>query len=73
MLIYLDSAINRKAHSNENFARELMELFCLGEGNYTEADVLELARCFTGREIKSEKFRENRYQHDSGSKTVLYK
>lgn len=71
MLIYLDSAINRKAHPNENFARELMELFCLGEGNYTEADVLELARCFTGWEIKSEKFRENRYQHDSGSKTVL--
>ncbi len=71
MLIYLDSAINRKAHPNENFARELMELFCLGEGNYTEADVLELARCFTGWEIKSEKFRENRYQHDTGTKKVL--
>lgn len=71
MLIYLDSAVNRKAHPNENFARELMELFCLGEGNYTEADVLELARCFTGWEIKSDTFRKNRYQHDSGPKTVL--
>ncbi len=71
MLIYLDSAINRKAHPNENFARELMELFCLGEGNYTEQDVQELARCFTGWEVKAEKFRKNRYQHDSGEKTVL--
>ncbi len=71
MLNYLDAAINRKAHPNENFARELMELFCLGEGNYTETDVRELARCFTGWEIKSEKFRKNRYQHDTGSKTVF--
>ena len=71
MLIYLDSAINRKAHPNENFARELMELFCLGEGNYSEADVMELARCFTGWEIKNKKFRKNRYQHDSGEKNVL--
>ncbi len=71
MLIYLDSAINRKAHPNENFARELMELFCLGEGNYSETDVLELARCFTGWEIKNKKFRKNRYQHDSDLKTVL--
>ncbi|WP_302118978.1 DUF1800 domain-containing protein [Allorhodopirellula heiligendammensis] len=71
MLIYLDSAINRKAHPNENFARELMELFCLGEGNYNEMDVQELARCFTGWEIKNKKFRKNRYQHDSGEKTVL--
>ena len=39
MLIYLDSVTNRKAHANENFARELMELFCLGEGNYSDSDV----------------------------------
>ena len=71
MLIYLDSAINRKAHPNENFARELMELFCLGEGNYSETDVLELARCFTGWEIKNKKFRKNSYQHDAEVKTVL--
>jgi uncharacterized protein (DUF1800 family) len=71
MLIYLDSAINRKAHPNENFARELMELFCLGEGSYSERDVQELARCFTGWEVKNKKFRKNRYQQDTGSKSIL--
>ena len=71
MLVYLDSASNRKAHPNENYAREIMELFCLGEGNYTEKDIRELARCFTGWEIRREKFRFNRYQHDTGSKNVL--
>lgn len=71
MLIYLDSATNRKAHPNENFAREIMELFCLGEGNYSEHDIRELARCFTGWEVKREKFRFNRYQHDTGAKTIL--
>ena len=73
MLIYLDSATNRKAHPNENFARELMELFCLGEGNYSEKDVQELARCFTGWEIKLGRFRFNRFQHDTGMKTILGK
>ena len=73
MLIYLDSATNRRAHPNENYARELMELFCLGEGNYSEKDVQELARCFTGWEIKLATFRFNRFQHDSGTKTVLGK
>lgn len=71
MLIYLDSVSNRKSHPNENYAREIMELFCLGEGNYTETDIRELARCFTGWEIKRKKFRFNRYQHDNGSKTIL--
>lgn len=71
MLIYLDSATNRKTHPNENFARELMELFCLGEGNYSEKDVQELARCFTGWEIRNERFRKNKYQQDQGEKTVL--
>ena len=71
MLVYLDSASNRKAHPNENFASEIMELFCLGEGNYTEQDIRELARCFTGWEVKRRKFRFNRYQHDSGTKSVL--
>lgn len=71
MLIYLDSASNRKAHPNENYAREIMELFCLGEGNYTETDIRELARCFTGWEVKRQKFRFNRYQHDNEAKTVL--
>jgi uncharacterized protein (DUF1800 family) len=73
MLVYLDSATNRRAHPNENYARELMELFCLGEGNYSEKDVQELARCFTGWEIKLGKFHFNQFQHDSGSKTVLGK
>lgn len=71
VLIYLDSATNRKAHPNENFAREIMELFCLGEGNYQEEDIRELARCFTGWEVKRKKFRFNRYQHDTGAKSVL--
>ncbi|MBU6174032.1 MAG: DUF1800 family protein, partial [Planctomycetes bacterium] len=71
MLIYLDSVSNRKAHPNENYARELMELFCLGEGNYTEKDVQELARCFTGWEIRRKQFRFNSYQHDPDRKTIL--
>ncbi|MBL8815876.1 MAG: DUF1800 domain-containing protein [Planctomyces sp.] len=71
MLIYLDSATNRKLHPNENYAREIMELFCLGEGRYTEQDIRELARCFTGWEIRREKFRFNSYQHDSGAKSFL--
>jgi uncharacterized protein (DUF1800 family) len=73
MLIYLDSTTNRKAHPNENYAREIMELFCLGEGNYTERDIQELARCFTGWEVRRKKFRFNRYQHDTGTKTILGK
>lgn len=71
MLIYLDSATNRRAHPNENYARELMELFCLGEGNYTEHDVQQLARCFTGWEVRRDKFRFNSYQADTGSKSLL--
>ena len=73
MLLYLDSATNRKVHPNENFAREVMELFCLGLGEYTERDIQELARCFTGWEIQHGEFKFNRYQHDYGSKTVLAK
>jgi uncharacterized protein (DUF1800 family) len=71
MLLYLDSATNHKTHPNENFAREVMELFCLGLGNYTEKDIQELARCFTGWEIQYGEFKFNPYQHDNGSKTVL--
>ena len=73
MLVYLDSATNRKAHPNENYARELMELFCMGEGNYSEKDVQELARCFTGWEIRRGQFRFNRFQHDEGAKSILGK
>jgi len=48
MLVYLDNARNVKSHPNENYARELLELFTMGEGNYTEQDVTEAARAFTG-------------------------
>ena len=71
MLVYLDSENNRKVHPNENYARELMELFCLGEGHYTEQDIQQLARCFTGWEVRRRRFRFNRYQHDFGRKTIL--
>ena len=73
MLIYLDGAGNRVQAPNENFAREVMELFTLGEGHYTEADVKEAARAFSGwtvdREQWQAKFRPR--LHDNGSKTVL--
>ena len=71
MLLYLDSATNRKNHPNENFAREVMELFCLGIGRYSERDIRELARCFTGWEILHGKFTFNTYQHDYGTKSLL--
>ena len=71
MLIYLDSVTNRKAHPNENYARELMELFSLGVGNYSEVDVQEVARCFTGWEIYRGRYRFSRPQHDPGIKNIL--
>lgn len=71
MLIYLDSRENRKTRPNENYARELMELFCLGPGHYSEQDIKEVARCFTGWEIRRDHFRFNRYQHDEGEKSFL--
>lgn len=72
MLIYLDNNTNRKGKPNENWARELMELFTLGIGNYTENDVKEAARAFTGWTVSREgAFVFNRGQHDEGSKTFL--
>ena len=71
MLIYLDSEENRKTRPNENYARELMELFCLGPGHYSEKDIKELARCFTGWEIRRGKFRFNKNQHDHAEKILL--
>jgi uncharacterized protein (DUF1800 family) len=71
MLIYLDSTENRKTHPNENYARELLELFCLGLGNYSEQDIQQIARCFTGWEVKRAEFRFNPYQHDAGDKEFL--
>ncbi|WP_174978566.1 DUF1800 domain-containing protein [Pandoraea terrigena] len=73
MLVYLDGAGSRKGRPNENFAREVMELFTLGEGHYTEQDVREAARAYTGwgidRTTMTYVWRPN--LHDAGTKTVL--
>src|SRR5215469_4572007 len=73
MLVYLNGNQNRSQHPNENFARELMELFSMGVGNYTEQDVRESARAFTGwivpRGGMSARF--INHFHDAGSKTFL--
>ncbi|MGI9243949.1 MAG: DUF1800 domain-containing protein [Verrucomicrobiales bacterium] len=71
MLKWLDSNANRKRQPNENFAREVMELFTLGVGNYTEHDIKEAARAFSGWHLRNEKFWLNRGQHDGGTKTVF--
>lgn len=72
MLMYLDNHVNRKGQTNENFARELMEIFSLGEGNYTEDDVKEAARALTGRASNGEgEFVFRKRQHDGGMKTIL--
>jgi uncharacterized protein (DUF1800 family) len=75
MLIYLDGANSRKEQPNENFAREVMELFTLGEGHYTEKDIKEAARAFTGWSVDREtgKYMFRRGIHDYGVKTVLGK
>jgi uncharacterized protein (DUF1800 family) len=71
MLLYLDSATNRKVRPNENYAREVMELFCLGLDNYTEQDIQQTARAFTGSEVKNGKFKFNPTQHDTGAKSLF--
>jgi hypothetical protein len=71
MLVWLDSNSNVKEHPNENYARELMELFSLGVGNYTEKDVREAARAFTGWHTDGMTFRFEARVHDGGSKTLL--
>lgn len=75
MLIYLDNVSNNKDKPNENFARELLELFTLGEGNYTEHDVREAARAFTGWKVRRQtaEYRFVRKKHDFGSKVFLGK
>lgn len=71
MLRYLDNTQNVKEHPNENWARELMELFTLGIGNYTEDDIKESARAFTGWTIGRNGFYIRNRVHDEGSKTFL--
>jgi uncharacterized protein (DUF1800 family) len=73
LLAYLDAPANRRGHPNENLGRELMELFTLGVGNYTEADVKEAARCLTGWTVEDGRFAEVPARHDDGDKTVLDK
>jgi uncharacterized protein (DUF1800 family) len=72
MINFLNANQNRKGHPNENFAREVMELFTMGRGNYTENDIKEAARAFTGwgANLKGE-FVFRKGQHDEGRKTVL--
>jgi uncharacterized protein (DUF1800 family) len=73
MLRWLDADTDVAAHPNENFARELMELFTLGIGNYSETDVKEAARTFTGWSFDriTLAFVERPRQHDGGAKTIL--
>jgi uncharacterized protein (DUF1800 family) len=71
MIRWLDGNTNRARHSNENFARELLELFCLGVGHYTERDVLEAARAFSGWHEQDGRFRFDAHEHDGGDKRVL--
>jgi uncharacterized protein (DUF1800 family) len=72
LLVFLDAPANRKEHPNENLARELMELFSLGVGNFSEADVKEAARALTGWTVsQSGEFREVAERHDDSEKTIL--
>ena len=75
MLIYLDGVKSVARQPNENFGRELLELFTLGEGHYTEADVKAAARAFTGWTVDSEtgSFVDHLDRHDTGEKTFLGK
>jgi uncharacterized protein (DUF1800 family) len=71
MMIWLDTNLSTKGMPNENYARELMELFSLGIGNYSEQDIREAARAFTGWEIKDGKYFFNKGQFDGTEKTFL--
>jgi len=71
MLVYLDNGENVKKHPNENFGRELLELFTMGVGHYTERDVREAARAFTGWTNDVLAFKFDREQHDFGEKTFI--
>ncbi|MCY4534401.1 MAG: DUF1800 domain-containing protein [Bryobacterales bacterium] len=71
MLVYLDNGQNVKDHPNENFGRELLELFTMGVGNYTERDIREASRAFTGWTNDVLEFRVDREKHDHGIKEFL--
>ncbi len=71
MIVWLDSGKNVKGRPNENYAREVMELFSLGVGNYTERDIREAARALTGFSTDGDKFVFQTALHDEGSKTIF--
>ena len=71
MLAFLDAGVNTKDSPNENFAREIMELFTMGVGNYTESDVQEAARAFTGWNSRNLVFYIDEKDHDTGAKSFL--
>jgi len=72
MILYLNNQQNKKAHPNENFAREVMELFTLGVGHYTEKDIKESARAFTGWTVNAKgEYEFNEKQHDFEEKEFL--
>ena len=71
MLIWLDGASNHRNVPNENYGRELLELYTLGIGNYDEDDVLAAARSFTGWNLRNNEFFFDDNQHDAGDKTFL--
>src|SRR5690606_12756483 len=70
-LIFLNNDKNNRRQPNENLARELMELFTLGEGHYTERDIREGARALTGYHVDDNDFQFRRAAHDGGPKTIL--
>jgi uncharacterized protein (DUF1800 family) len=71
MIIWLDGDSNRKDHPNENYARELFELFSLGPGNYSERDLREAARAFSGWHQREGQFFFNERLHDADAKTIF--
>lgn len=71
IIYYLDGEVNRKGKPNENYARELMELFTIGIGNYTEQDVREAARAFTGWGMRGRSFFFDSSSHDNDTKTFM--
>ena len=71
MLDYLDNAGNKKASPNENFARELMELFTMGNFTFTETDVAEMARAWTGHNLIGDQYVFLANRHDTGQKTIF--
>eukprot|EP00913_Durusdinium_trenchii_P028475 g26703.t1 len=71
MILWLDSNTNKKGKPNENYAREVFELFSLGVGNYTETDIKEAARALTGWDVRDRRAVFNPGEFDSGEKTIL--